>query len=347
MEKIRIGIIGMGRMGITHFPIINSHPQVEVVSVSDTSKLILDYLAKYVDGLKVYTDYEKQLDSDYLDGIVICTPPTLHYKICKKALQNNISVFCEKPFTTSVEEAKELAEDFERAGLVNQVGYVYRCWDSFTKAKEFLDDELVGNVLNFRIELLSSSIDKPQKGNGWRTKRENGGGATYEVGSHIIDLTNYIFGKPDRISGSSLINLNSQVVDDIVHSTFHYKNGLVGQMYVNWCDLTYRKPMIKLAVFGNKGKLMVDSYALKFFLNEDRKGYEKGWHHLNSTDLSKPVPFYVRGNAFTIQLYRFVDRILDRNVSCPCSFSDGYEAQEVIHEIFNDSKTVAGDGSNS
>ena len=123
-----------------------------------------------------------------------------------------------------------------------------------------------------------------------------------------------------------------------MHSTFRYSNGLVGQMYVNLCDLTYRKPMIKLAVFGDKGKLMVDSYALKFFLDEDRKGYEKGWHHLNSTDLSKPVPFYVRGNAFTIQLYRFVDRILDKNVLCPCTFKDGYEAQLVIHEIFNDAK---------
>ena len=335
MRRIRIGIVGMGRMGITHFSIINSHPQVDVVSVSDTSKMILDYLKKFMDGLSVYTSYEKQLETDNLDGIVVCTPPTLHYDICKKALAKGISVFCEKPFTTSVEEARELAEQFEAAGLVNQVGYVYRCWDSFQKAKEFLDTALVGDVLNYRIELISSSIDKPQKGNGWRTRRESGGGATFEVGSHIIDLANYYFGMPDRIAGSSMINLNSQVVEDIVHSTFHYQDGKVGQLYVNWCDLTYRKPTIKLEMFGNKGKLLVDSYALKFFLNEPRQGYEKGWHHLNSTDLSRPVPFYVRGNAFTTQLYSFVNRILDRQVACPCSFTQGYEAQKVIHGIFN------------
>ena len=54
MEKIRLGIIGMGRMGITHFSIINSHPQVEIVAIADTSKMTLDLLKKYVSGIHVF-----------------------------------------------------------------------------------------------------------------------------------------------------------------------------------------------------------------------------------------------------------------------------------------------------
>ena len=55
----------MGRMGITHFSIINSHPQVSVTAVADTSGMVLNILKKYVSGLSVYKDYEKMLDKAY------------------------------------------------------------------------------------------------------------------------------------------------------------------------------------------------------------------------------------------------------------------------------------------
>lgn len=336
MEKVRIGIVGMGRMGITHFSIINSHPKVQVVSVSDTSKMILDYIAKYIDGIKVYDDFEKQLNSGDLDGIIVSTPSSLHYKICKKAQERNISVFCEKPFTTDPVQAKELSEAFEEAGLVNQVGYTNRCWDSFNKMKELLDGGIFGNVIHFKAEMFSSTIIKPQTENSWRSKRENGGGATYEMGSHVIDLIHYLIGVPDKIEGSSLSQIYSTTVEDIVTTTMLYDDGKVGQLYVNWSEQTYRKPMIKLEFFCEKGKIMADHYAIKFFLFEDQKNYSKGWHSLNYTDLYRPVPFYVRGGGFTTQLYRFADKILDHRVQCPCTFEDGAKAQTIIHKIFND-----------
>lgn len=336
MEKVRIGIVGMGRMGITHFSIINSHPKVEVVSVSDTSKMILDYLAKYIDGIKVYNDFEKQLESDHLDGIIVSTPSSLHYRICKKALEKNISVFCEKPFTTNPTQAKELAEEFAKAGLVNQVGYTNRCWESFNKMKEILDSGLLGKILHFNAEMFSSTIIKPQTEDSWRSKRENGGGATYEMGSHVIDLIHYLIGVPDRIAGSSLSQIYSKTVEDIVTTTMLYEDGKVGQFYVNWSEHSYRKPMIKLELFCEKGKIMADHYAIKFFLFENQKDYAKGWHFLNFTDLYRPVPFYVRGGGFTTQLYRFADKLLDNNVECPCTFEDGAKAQVTIHKIFED-----------
>lgn len=338
MEKVRIGIVGMGRMGITHFSIINSHPKVQVVSVSDTSKMILGYLEKYVDGIKVYDDFEKQLEAGDLDGIIVSTPSSLHYRICKKALEKNISVFCEKPFTTNPEQAKELANDFAKAGLVNQVGYVTRCWDSFSKMKEILDSGLLGKVIHFKAEMYSSTITKPQTESSWRSKRENGGGATYEMGSHVIDLINYILGVPDKIEGSSLAQIFSTTVEDIVDTTMIYNDGKVGQFHVNWSDSSYRKSMMKLDFFCERGKIVADHYAIKFYLYENQEGYAKGWHLLNYTDTYRPVPFYVRGGAFTTQLYLFADKILDNKVTCPCTFEDGAKAQDVIHRIFNDAQ---------
>lgn len=338
MEKVRIGIVGMGRMGITHFSIINSHPKVQVVSVSDTSKMILGYLEKYVDGLKVYDDFEKQLEAGDLDGIVVSTPSSLHYRICKKALENNISVFCEKPFTTDPVQAQELASEFAKAGLVNQVGYTSRCWESFSKMKEILDSGLLGKIISFKADMFSSTITKPQEEKSWRSKRENGGGVTYEMGSHVIDLIHNIVGVPDRICGSSLAQIYSKTVEDIVTTTMIYNDGKVGQLYVNWSEHTYRKPMMKLEFFCEKGKIMGDHYAIKYFLFDDQGENKKGWHFLNYTDLYKPTPFYVRGAAFTTQLYRFADKILDHSVTCPCSFEDGAKAQITIHKIFDDAK---------
>lgn len=338
MEKVRIGIVGMGRMGLTHFSIINSHPKVQVVSVSDTSKMILDYLAKYVDGIKVYDDFEKQLDAGDLDGIIVSTPSSLHYRICKKALEKKIAVFCEKPFTTDPAQAMELAEGFKKAGLVNQVGYVNRWWDSFTKLKEILDSDMLGKVLHFKAEMFSSTIIKPQTDSSWRSKRENGGGATYEMGSHVIDLINFLIGVPDRIAGSSLEQLYSKTVEDIVSTTMLYDDGKVGQFYVNWSEHSYRKPMIKLEFFCEKGKIMADHYAIKFFLFENQEGYAKGWHFLNYTDLYRPVPFYVRGGAYTAQLYQFADSVIDRSLKCLCTFEDAAQGQIIIHKIFENAK---------
>ena len=336
MEKVRIGIVGMGRMGITHFSIINSHPKVQVVSVSDTSKMILGYLEKYVEGIKVYDDFEKQLDADDLDGIIISTPSSLHYRICKKALEKGIHVFCEKPFTTSPAQAKELSKDFLAKGLVNQVGFGNRCTEVFTKTKELLDSGMFGRIVYFKAGIFSSTITKPQTETSWRSKRENGGGATYEMGSHVIDLINYLVGVPDKVEGTSLAQVYSTTVEDIVSTTMMYNDGKIGHFNVNWCDHTYRKPMTKVEFFCEKGKLLADSYGIKYFLFDTPENIKKGWHLLNNTDLYQNVPFYVRGTSYTLQLYKFADKILDDSVECPCTFEDGANAQYVIHEIFKD-----------
>lgn len=338
MERVRIGIIGMGRMGITHFSIINSHPKVDIVSVSDTSKLTLEILSKYIPKVKVYTDFNEQLNAGDLDGVIVCTPPNLHYDICKNACEKGIGVFCEKPFTTNPVEAKELTEMFEAAGLVNQVGYVNRFNDMFCTAHEYIKSGLIGNIIRFKSEMFSNTISKPQTGEGWRSKRENGGGATYEMGAHALDLVNFILGCPQEVIGASMNRVYSQDVEDIVSTTLVYDNGCSGTLYVNWCDQSYRKPSNKLEFFGTNGKILVDQHGMKIFLNEAKKeySYRKGWNTVYITDIVKPVPFYVRGFEFTRQLYHFADSILDGNTDPVCPFRAGYETQDVIHRIFND-----------
>lgn len=337
MKKMRIAIIGAGRMGITHYSIINSHPSIEIESVADPSAIVLAMMKKYL-PVKTYKDYNELFETSKPDAILVCTPPNLHYDVIEKAAQKGIHVFAEKPFTTKYENATRLNNLFEQSGLINQVGYVNRFNDVFVKTKELLDKGVIGKVIRFKSEMFSCTIVDSEESSGWRSSRESGGGAIFEMASHAIDLVNFLIGKPDKVSGSSLNQIYSKNVEDAMSSTFLYKNGASGTIYVNWSDMSYRKPTNKIEIFGDGGRILADQHSLKIFLNKPNKEFDfrQGWNTLYITDLFEPVPFYVRGNEFTRQLYHFVDCIQDKEKMNKCTFKDGANALEVIENIFND-----------
>jgi predicted dehydrogenase len=336
-KKIRIGIVGVGRMGITHYSIINSHPDVVVESVADSSSLILGIMKKYI-SVKTFKDYKEMLEISKPDAILVCTPPNLHYPIIKLAAEYNVHVFVEKPFTTSFQEAKELTRLYEEKGLVNQVGYVNRFNDVFVKAKELLDKQILGKIIRFRSEMFSCTITQPDDGSGWRGSRESGGGAVFEMASHAIDLVNFLTGRPDKVVGTSLNKIFSRNVEDIVSSTFLYENGITGTLYINWSDTSYRKPTNKIEFFGDGGRLLADQHSIKIFLNKPNEelNFRKGWNTLYITDMFRPVPFYVRGNEFTRQLYHFVECIQNRDLKNECTFNHGEQTLQVIDNMFKD-----------
>lgn len=340
MDKIRIGIVGMGRMGLTHYSIINTHPSVEMTAIADTSSIMLNMLKKYLPGVKMFDDYKDLLKSGLIDAVIVCTPSVMHYDVCKMACEHGISVFCEKPFTTSPLQAQELADMFETKGLVNQVGYVYRFDAVFGKVKEILDNGLIGKVVHTNVQFLSSTISKLQPEKGWRSKRENGGGATYEMGSHVIDLLEFFWGKPQRIIGTMMNQVYSEAVEDITDAQIIYNEGTTANIHVNWSDYTYRKPMLKLDIHGSKGKIQADLYGYKIYLREDNKeaGLAEGWTSIPMNMIPDPCPFYVRGTSFTKQLYEFANAIIENRRSGGCSFREAVDTQEVIHYIFEHNK---------
>lgn len=337
-KTLNIAIIGIGRMGITHYSIINSHPNIKITSIVETSSLVLSLFKKYIKGVTTYTDYNELFSSETLDAVIICTPPALHYPITQAAAEKGIHVFSEKPFTTEKKKAGELAQLFSEKGLVNQVGYVNRFNDSFRKVKQFIDEGLVGKVLRFKSEMYSRTITKSEEGKTWRDSKENGGGAVFEVASHAIDLVNFLIGKPDKVSGVCLTSVYSKNVEDAVNATFLYRNGISGTLNVNWSDESFRKPTNKIEIFGTKGKILADQHGIKLFLKDDdqQNNLRKGWNTIYITDIFQPVPFYVRGNEFTAQLYHFVDCILSQTKTTNCTFKDATNTLEIIESIFND-----------
>lgn len=337
---IKVGIIGLGRMGITHYSIINTHPEVQIISVADTSKITLSILTKYIKTLKVYTDYKKLIDSSKPDAILVCTPPNLHYPIIKYAFEKGIHVFCEKPFTADKLQAKELADLFNSSNLINQVGYANRFSDVFNKAKTLIHSGIIGDIVRYKSEMFSCAITKKTNSDSWRDKKENGGGAVFEMASHLIDLNNYIFGPADNVGGTVLTNVFSSNVEDIVSTTLFYKSGLSGTLYVNWSDDSFRKPMVIIEIFGTKGKIIADFYGYKVYLTENNKNLNlrKGWSVHTLPEVNSSVPFYVRGNEFTRQLYYFADLVNQKETKSICTFNDALRTQVIIDKMFKDSE---------
>ena len=335
---IKLGIIGFGRMGITHYSIINSHSDVEIAAVADTSKIMLSILKKYIPHLKVYNDYKKLMDEANPDAIIVCTPPNLHYPIIKYAYAKRIHVFCEKPFTADLSQALELSNLYNNSGLVNQVGYANRYRDVFIKVKQLIQDGLIGQLLHFKSEMFSCTITKKSDGSSWRDNKANGGGVIYEMASHLLDLNNYFFGHPDKVIGTARRKIFSRNVDDLVTSTFVFNNGLSGTLYVNWSEESYRKPMIIIEAFGTKGKIVTDFYGYKVFLTHENKelGLRNGWNTFTLPSVFIPVPFYVRGNEFTSQLYHFADLVAGKGTSSNCTFADAAQTHVIIEKMFQD-----------
>ena len=333
---LRAGFIGFGRMGITHFSILNNHPSVNVTAICDQSDTMLDLLGKYTQ-IAAYSDYRKMIEKQALDFVVISTPTDSHAQIIKDAADHGLHIFVEKPFAMDVAQGRETLAHLEGKPLVHQVGYVNRFNEVFMKVRALLESGLIGDVKNFTSEMYGPSVLKESKA-GWRSRKNLGGGCMYEFASHCIDLAIYFFGKPDRVAGSILQSIYSAEVEDFVSSTFIYEDGYTGTITVNWSDESYRKPTNIITVFGTRGRIVADKHGYKVFLKESNEtdGYHEGWNTYAITDFAENVRFYVRGNEFTRQLDYFVENIEQGRHQNVASFAEAFKTDMIMEEIVQD-----------
>ncbi len=335
---IRIGLIGIGKMGLSHFAIFNANPDVEVVSVCDPSSLMLMGAEKYLNK-KTYKDYKKMIDESELDGVVISTPTKFHYEMVHYALENNVSVFCEKPFCLNPEDGSKLVALAEQKKLINQVGYHCRFVGVFQKAKELLEQGMIGNPYYFKMEVYGNVVKK-QKSKTWRSEKSEGGGCLYDYASHGIDLVNYLIGAPTSVAGTVFKSINSVDIEDAVYSTLLYDGDLSGNLSVNWCDSTYRKMFNQITILGPNGKLIVDRQECKLFVRDSSRlnGIESGWSIFYTTDSTKPVDFYLRGEEYSAQADYFVSKIKEKDRNNKSPFKDAQKTDDVVAMLIKDEK---------
>jgi predicted dehydrogenase len=335
---IKAGIIGLGKMGISHCAIVNAHPGVKLTGICDTSAFVLEAFKKY-SALTCYTDYFKLIENENPDCLFVATPTRFHYDIVKYALEKGIHVFCEKPFCLSIQQGRELVEIADRKKLINQVGYHNHFVGTFREMKRLIKSGILGDIYHFHGEAYGPVITKEKSGS-WRTNHEDGGGCLYDYASHVLNLIQELVGLPVSASGTVLKSVYSKSVEDAVYSTLFLDNGISGQLSVNWSDETYRKMSTSLTVVGKMGKIVCDATELKIFLKQDRPAemLTRGWNIKYTTELSIPVAFYLRGEEYSAQIDYFIDCIESKRIPEINSFQSGYNTDKVIDLIFNNSK---------
>jgi predicted dehydrogenase len=331
---IRTAMVGLGKMGLSHLAILRAHPQLDLVAGCDSTAYLTDVLTTY-SGLKCYDDFDRMLDQEPLDALVVATPSKLHAAMVEKALNKGLHVFCEKPFVLDPADGERLVALAESKGLVNQVGYHYRFVGAFKEAARIVKSGALGAVHHVRAEAYGPVVLRA-KGGTWRSTKSEGGGALYDYACHAIDLVNFVVGKPDSVGGVVRHAVFSRDVDDEVYCTLNYANGANGQLCVNWSDESFRKMSTKVSVWGTNGRVTADRQECQVYLREPHAalpGVEKGWNIKYTTELSDEVWFYLRGEEYSAQIDYFAQSIASKRLDGENTFRSALDADRVVAMI--------------
>ena len=331
---IRAGLIGIGKMGLSHQAILNAHPGIDLVAVCDASQYVLDILHKYT-GVPVYTDFRKMIAEVKLDCVVVAAPSRFHGEMVRCALENGLHVFCEKPFCLDLAEGQALIELAAERKLVNQVGYHYRYVGAFSEARRLIQAGVLGRLHHVQAEAYGPVVLRPT-GSTWRSSKVEGGGCLYDYASHALDLVNMLVGKPVAVSGVILNKVFSRDVDDEVYASLHFADGLNGQLAANWSDEAHRKMSTKMSIWGVNGKIVADRQECQIYLREPVSGAVElpaGWTIRYTTDLTAPVWYYLRGEEYSAQIDAFVQAIEGKPAQVQSTFATALATDEVIRAI--------------
>lgn len=339
-NQINIAVVGLGKMGLSHFAMVNPHPLANTIAC-DGSKFLADVLQKNTD-VTLYRDYDEMLDKQALDAVVIATPSKLHAPMVTSALEKGLAVFCEKPFCLDWQDGARLAQLAEDKGVVNQVGYHYRYVGAFQEMKKIIDSGALGKITHVQAEAYGPVVLRPKRAT-WRTDKSEGGGCLYDYAAHPLNLLNWYFGAPAQVTGSVLSHVFSEATDDQVMSTLLWDDGPVAQLSVNWSDESHRKMSTKITMIGTKGRVYADRQECQVYLREEDPalpGYVEGWNVKYTTELTQDQWFYLRGEEYSAQLDQFITAVSNgESQAKENSFRSAAETDQTMAMILGNAET--------
>jgi len=306
---IKVALIGAGKMGISHLSILGAHPDVTIVGVCDTSKMVTDVLTKY-SGYNCFSDYQQMVEKVKPDAVFIAVPTKVHARFIHDMLSRGIHVFSEKPFCLTPAEGEPLVKLAKEKNLINQVGYHNKFIGTFNEVKKIIDSGALGEIHHFVAESYGPVVIR-KKQETWRSDPAEGGGCLMDYASHVVDLLNYLLSPVKEVMASKLQPIFSTQVEDAVYAMLKLENGIEGSLSVNWSDETHRKMTTSVTFYGTKGKIISDANELKVYFTTDQcpEGYSKGWTVKYVTDLTEEVDFYLRGEEYSAQIDYFINAV--------------------------------------
>lgn len=236
-DAILMGVIGTGDRGAWEVEIMQHTPGMKVVACCDIYPPHLANGLQYAEkNAKSYEDYRKMLENRDLDGILICTPQHLHYKMALDTLETGKHIICQKTMTLNTAEALALSKAVKQSKSVFQVAYQWQSNPLFQKVGEMIRSGDCGQVTHIRCNYNRNTnwrapVDDPKYERllNWRMYREYSGGLMAELCSHHINVVNWFLGAlPLKVTGFGGIDYwkDGRETYDNVTTIFEYPGGV-------------------------------------------------------------------------------------------------------------------------
>ena len=270
-NKVKLGIVGVGGMGSSHCDYLVNLPEVEMVGVCDIIKERADKQAARF-GAKAYYDHRDLFANSGLEAVIIATPHYDHTPISIHAFEQGLHVMSEKPLAVHVNDAQLSIDAYEKAraknpDLVFGIMFQDRTVPIFKKIKDILDGGELGKLT--RATWINTAWFRSQayyNSGGWRaTWGGEGGGTLTNQCPHNLDMYQWLFGLPSRITGfASLGKYHNIEVEDEVTAYYEHANGMIGHFIVSTAECPGTN---RLEICGENGKLLLDNWKLVFYRN--------------------------------------------------------------------------------
>lgn len=322
-----LGIVGSGQIARFHVDAIKK-TDARIVAIADVNETPGRELAART-GADYVDDHRRLLDDPRVQVVFVATPNHTHYQIALDALEAGKDVFCEKPMTTSPEHSADLvAKVRQRPNQIFQVGYMKRCNAGFRLLKDLLAQ--IGEVATAHVRVLVESRNRTSD-SWYRQPDKSGGGLLTHSGSHLLDVTRWLFGDPiavdsrvryaPDVEGLDWLSLTLMDMADgpsIYFSTVGVPISRVGHSQQGWEET--------VEVIGTRGRIQLSSpnwqgtlpCVVKVQLDEEKQV---------RTIYPDPV------SQWETQMLAFLESVRTRRQGQP-DVVDGYKVDEVIGCIY-------------
>lgn len=369
-KTLNIGLVGCGFMGRAHSNGFRKAPNFFDLPCRPVLKAVCHHTAEKAEafarqwGYESYeTDYHKLIERDDIDLIDICVPNDLHKEIAIAAAKAGKMILCEKPLALNSDEAGEMVEAVETAGVPNLVSFNYRRVPAVTLAKKLVDEGRLGKVFHYRSVFLQDwtiLADLPQGGTAlWRLDvKAAGSGVTGDLLAHCIDTAIWLNGRIRCVSAMTETfikerqhNLTGKVeqvgIDDACAFMARFENGSLA-VFESTRYARGHKALYTFEINGEDASIawdLHDLHRLSYFDHGDDSEV-RGWRSIHVTDGDMPYmdKWWVPGlqigyeHSFVHQAADFIEAIAAGKQTGP-TFRDALETQLVCDAVLQSAKT--------
>jgi predicted dehydrogenase len=308
MKRIGIGLLGYGSIGKIHtlsyrqLPLLypGKLPEIVLEGICTSNPRTAEWAAKEGGFRRGFTDTAKLLEQDCVDVVDCCLPNFLHRQALLQAFAAGKHVYCEKPLAVNAEEARQITAAAVKHGVHVGMTFNFRFIPALMRAKELIDEGLLGEVYSFRAEYFHTGYQNPDRPMSWRMHKElSGGGALVDLGSHVIDLTRHLLGEFASVRGMVHTYIDQRptnqgsedkqpvTVDDAAWLEVRLQSGGIGTIEVSRFA-TGALDDLNIEIYGQKAALMfrlMDANWLYWF-DATRPGGpmggQRGWTRLET-----------------------------------------------------------------